>query len=253
MEKDLKDLIKELSEGVDTIFMMNPDDVKKLEDIGIPVEIVHKKEIDDLIRESIETVSEIKMKLPSTPDEFPSPSIEYIYQEIQKCILFGINGAAITLCGILIEVALKHTTYIAEMGEYGKHDLEKLEEIENMDLAKSISRAKGERARILESKPAKEIDFFREKIRNPYIHYNIKEITKGTLVEGVKDFNLEAIQYEEKDILADDDVNIQFHVKPIIDEDNAIHIFKKADSVVKYLIRKLNEKLMQEEQNKTMT
>src|ERR1700693_1884917 len=40
--------------------------------------------------------------------------ILYLYDQIRLCILFNLNGAAITFCGILVEYALKYTTYAKE-------------------------------------------------------------------------------------------------------------------------------------------
>ena len=40
--------------------------------------------------------------------------ILYLYDQIRLCMLFNLNGAAITFCGILVEYALKYTTYAKE-------------------------------------------------------------------------------------------------------------------------------------------
>ena len=38
-------------------------------------------------------------------------AILYLYDQIRLCMLFNLNGAAITFCGIRVEYALKYATY----------------------------------------------------------------------------------------------------------------------------------------------
>jgi len=40
--------------------------------------------------------------------------ILYLYDQIRLCMLFNLNGAAITFCGILVEYALKYATCVKE-------------------------------------------------------------------------------------------------------------------------------------------
>ncbi|MBN1882283.1 MAG: hypothetical protein JW885_08935 [Deltaproteobacteria bacterium] len=239
-ENSLADLMTRLSQGSDTI-IVNPNGIEKLREKGVPIEIAHNKTLPELFKERLESAIKLEKELPPVPNEFFSQSIRSLYREIQECILFSLNGAAITLSAILIEFTLKRTTYTKEVGGYGEYDPEKWEEFEKMDFGESIGRAK--KVGLLGSKPAKELKSFRKNIRNPYIHYNLRSITKGAVVEKAKILNFETQQYEEKDMYADDNPIIQSYAKPFVDKGNVITVFEFADAIVKYLINRLEEKL----------
>src|SRR5829696_7642103 len=63
----------------------------------------------------------IAKTLPQPPD-VSAPSIQSLYNEIREAIILGLNGAAITLCGILVEHVLKYATYKVEIGDFAKYD-----------------------------------------------------------------------------------------------------------------------------------
>jgi hypothetical protein len=50
-----------------------------------------------------------------------APSIQSLYNEIKEAIIFGLNGAAITLSGVLVEHALKYATYKIEGAGLEQH------------------------------------------------------------------------------------------------------------------------------------
>ena len=118
MDENIRKKLDELSKGADTI-IANPDDIEKLKDQGLPMRVVPSKTIPELFQERLNSAVDIAKYLPTLPDRLP-PAIKSLYQEIRECILFGLNGAAITLSGNLIEFTLKHGTYIKEIGNVQK-------------------------------------------------------------------------------------------------------------------------------------
>jgi hypothetical protein len=98
--------------------------------------------------------------------------------------------------------------------------------------------------RVVPSKMAKQLDFFREDIRNPYSHYNIGKITQDVIAGKVKKINLSTGEIEEVDMPAKDNPLIQAQVKPWIDRQRVLDVFYFADTVVKFLIGKLDDSLM---------
>ena len=90
----------------------------------------------------------------------------------------------------------------------------------------------------------KRLQEFREDIRDPYSHYNIRKITRNVIAGRVKVFNLETGKYEEKDILAEQNPTIQAVAKPLIDKRNVLYVFHFADEVVKYVLKRLKESLV---------
>ena len=237
MYKDIEKIMEELSKGSDRI-IVNPGDLEKLKKHGIPFDIIPSPTINELFNQRKEKAHTIAQYLPSLPQRLP-PVIQALYQEIRECIFFGLNGAAITMSAILIEYIIKHTTYIVEAGGYENSDPKKWDEFENLELSKAINRAKS--AGILDSKTAKRLHSFRKTIRNPYSHYNIKEITKNVVAKNVKRVDINTGDIKERDIDAKDNPVIQAQAKPFMDEHHVLPVFHFADEIVKYLLPKISE------------
>lgn len=246
MVGDLEKKIDELATDANVI-IANPEDIEKLKKQGLPFRVVPSKSINELFQERLETAAEIAPKLPALPNNLPL-AIKSLYQEIRECIFFGLNGAAITLAGNLIEFTLKHATYVKEVGGYQEYDSSRWDDFENIEFGAAVGRAK--KAGLLKSQLAKELQLFREDIRNPYSHYNIKKITEDVIAGKVKRLNLATGEIEEIDIAAKDNPMIQAQVKPWVDEQNVLDIFHFADEVVKYLINNLEEYLPTDAHNK---
>ena len=237
MYKNIEKIMEELSKGSDRI-IVNPRDLEKLKSHGIPFDIIPSPTISELFDQRKVKAHTIAQSLPSLPQRLP-PVIQALYQEIRECIFFGLNGAAITMSAILIEYVIKHTTYIAEAGGYENSDPKKWDEFENLELATAINRAK--KAGILDSKTAKRLHSFRKTIRNPYSHYNIKEITKNVVAKNVKRVDIDTGDIKVMDIDAKDSPMIQAQSKPSMDEYHVLPVFHFADEIVKYLLPKISK------------
>lgn len=236
MDDALKKKLEKLANGADVI-IANPDDIEKLKEQGLPIHVVPSKTISELFEERLKSATEVAKHLPTLPNNLP-PAIKSLYQEIRECIFFGLNGAAITLAGNLIEFTLKHTTYVKEVGGYQKYDPSKWDEFEKIEFGDAIGRAK--RAGFLGAVMAKQLQSFREDIRNPYSHYNIKKITEDVIAGRVKMINLATGEIEEIDIPAKESPIIQAQVKPWVDQQRVLAVFQFADAVVKHLVNKLD-------------
>jgi hypothetical protein len=230
--KDIQKIMNELAGNSDTI-IANPKMLEELRSSGVPLETVPAPTVTQLFDQRKKNALMKIGQLPSLPQRLP-PAVQALYQEIRECIFFGLNGAAITMSGILIEFVLKHTVFIKEAGGYQKANTQGWDQFENMELGPAINRAK--RAGILDTKMAKKLDSFRKTIRNPYSHYNIKKITYGVVAEKVKQLDTNTGAVTEVDMAAKDYPMIQAQVKPWVDENNVLAVFTFADEVVKYLL-----------------
>ena len=213
MIEDIQKIMCELADDSDTI-IVNPGTLEELKRSGVPFDTVPAPTIDQLFDQRKQNAFLRIGQLPSLPQGLP-PAVQALYQEIRECIFFGLNGAAITMSAILIEFVLKYTTFIKEAGGYqcaANHDWD---QFENMELGPAINRAK--RAGVLDAKMAKRLHSFRETIRNPYSHYNIKKITYGVVAQKVKQVNTTTGAVTEVDLAAKDHPMIQARVKPWVD------------------------------------
>lgn len=235
MIKDIEKIMDELAKGSDRI-IVNPETLEELKRLGIPFDVIPAPTIEELFEKRKQNAIVKVKQLPALPQGLP-PAIQALYQEIRECIFFGLNGAAITMSSILIEFVLKHTTFIKEAGGYQNADPQKWDEFESIEFGPAINRAK--KAGLLDSKMAKRLHSFRETIRNPYNHYNIKKITENVVAKKVKQVDTEIGEVKEIDIEAKNSPMIQAQAKPFMDEHHVMAVFHFADEVVKYLLRQL--------------
>jgi hypothetical protein len=241
MEKEMynreraEKIMEELAKSSDRI-IVNPETLEELKRLGVPFDGIPAPTIEELFEKRKKIALDKVKQLPSLPQGLP-PAIQSLYQEIRECIFFGLNGAAITMSSILIEFVLKHTTFIKEAGGYQNIDPQEWDQFENMELGSAINRAK--RAGLLDSKMAKSLHFFRETIRNPYSHYNIKKITEDVVISKVKLADAVTGEIKELYIEAKDSPMIQTQAKPFMDEHHVMNVFHFADEVVKHLLTKI--------------
>lgn len=219
--------------------IVNPKTLKKLKEKGIHFKMPPQKTLQEslelLFNKRKKAAIDLVNKLPLVP-MIAAPAIESLYNEIRECIIFGINGAAITLSGILVEFALKYIIVVKESGGF-EYNTQLWDNIESIAFAETISRAKSNGV-ITDSEEIK-LNEFKDLIRNPYSHYNIKKITRGAVWGKVKILNIETQKVEEKDIAAEDDPVVQAQAKPYIDKMRVIEIFEFADQLVKTLFSRI--------------
>ena len=216
--------------------IVNPETLQELRQAGVEFDTIPAPSIDQLFEQRKQAAILKIGQLPSLPSALP-PVIQALYQEIRESIFFGLNGAAITMSAILIEFVLKHTVFIKEAGGYRKANTEGWDKFENMELAPVINLAK--KAGVIDAEMAKRLHSFRETIRNPYSHYNIKKITYRVVARKMRQIDTKTGEVVEVDMLAKDHPMIQAQVKPWMDEYNVLAVFTFADEVVKHLLCQL--------------
>ena len=77
---------------------------------------------------------------------------------------------------------------------------------------------------------------FKNTIRNPYLHYNIKEITKDVVMQEAFAYSVETNKVEKRyNLRAEDNPFLWEMGKRKVDEGEVLEVFKFADSVVRAL------------------
>lgn len=219
-----------------TIIIASPSSINEMRGKGAKIhqekKLTPKEKLDKLFQER-RSNAEIQINLlPEFPD-IGTPSVQTLYQEIQECILMGLNGAAITLSGILVEFALKVAIIRKESSV--NNQIELWDFVETLDFGKSISKAK--ELRIIDENKANKLTRFKDDVRNPYNHYNLKKITRGFTAGKTKVVDIKTGKFEEKDLTAEENPQIWFVAKSFVDRKRVIEVFVFADSVVKDLLK----------------
>jgi len=183
----------------------------------------------------IEALKQVQ-RLPPLPD-IHVPAAVQMYREIIKCTAFGLDGAAITLSCLLAEYFLKFAIFKVEMGGFKRYDPEKWDELENLEFGRAIGRAA--KNGLLSKLQKKQLAIFREEVRNPYLHYNIRRITAGLVLKGVERVRLETGESEIVDLAAHSDPTVQPGAKKFADAQQLIPVFRFVNGLVSDLWDKI--------------
>lgn len=235
--KSIEELMTQLTTGENQIIITNPETIIEAEKNGIKFTRSTQsleENISTLLEKRRKNALSLAGKLPSPPT-VAVPAIGLLYDEIRECIIFGLNGAAITLSGILVEFLLKYLIAIKEQGgfEYNSH---LWDEMEKINLGQTIERAF--KIGILTNDHVEKLKEFKNIIRNPYNHYNIKKITESVVWKGVKELNIKTKEIRELDIIAKDNPVIQAQAKSHVDANRVFDVFLFVDDLIKTLFSK---------------
>jgi hypothetical protein len=237
---DIESILSKLAADSDRI-VMNPAGLEQLLKQGVvfdrPPKRTIEESIDLLFSSRKQQAVDRAKQLPALP-QMP-PAVASLYQEIITSIIFGLFGAAITLSGILVEFVLKFCTYVREAGGYEHYDPEAWDKFENITFGPAIQRAA--RAGFINPTQVADLNNFKDAVRNPYNHYNIRKITASVVWEKVREVNLTTGHVEEKIIAAKDNIVFQAQAKPIVDQRQVFAIFGFADAVTRALLAQIQE------------
>src|SRR4051812_15327461 len=165
MKPDIQNSLEQLAKE-SNIITASPETIKKLQKQGLLPESSPAPTLEERFAARKAKAKDVAQSLPELPPaELIIPAIRSLYEEIIDCILFGLNGTAITLSGNLIEFTLKHAAFVKESGGYENYDPNKWDEFEQIEFGDAIGRAK--RAGLLEKEMGKRLNDFRDDIRNP--------------------------------------------------------------------------------------
>lgn len=231
--KDINLLLKELSSRA-THIISSPETIEKMVKQGVVFETKQLQNTEEVINELFEKRKadslEIIERFP-LPPKIANPTLLSLYDEIRECLIFSLYGAAISLSAILVEFSLKHS--IVKHNKRHEYDKQEWDRVENMELGPVTTEAR--ELNLIDDLWEDKLDNFRKDIRNPYLHYNIKRITKDVIAQDVKMVDINTLKVTKMDIPAEDNPITWVFAKKFVDKDLAFNAFLFADSLVKYL------------------
>lgn len=235
--KSADELLAELAAD-STQIVSNTETLAKVRKLGVKFDEVpipnNEEYIENLFQARKQKALETVEQLP-TPPQIALPPITSLYDEVRECILFGLNGAAISLSAILVEFSLKHA--IVDSKEVDHYDKEEWDRLENKELGPVIKEI--EELKILDTNSIAELRRFKNEIRNMYLHYNIKKITTGSVMQHAARYDIETGKVViEHNLKAEDHPILWQMSKRKIDEQSVMNIFLFADSLVKGLFKR---------------
>jgi hypothetical protein len=205
---------------------------------GLPVNEAPRLSTTDAISKLFDQRKQHAVSVASTLLLCPVPDtpVLYLYDQIRLCLLFKLNGAAITFCGILVEYALKYAIYLKENPGATSFDTSAWADFERITLDPAITRAS--KAGLIDARIEGGLRSFKDDLRNKYSHFNIQRITKDCVFEQVKKTNVDTGE-EEVIELTPSTPTLQIIAKDCLDEKKVMQVFKFADGVVRHLFNQL--------------
>lgn len=190
--------------------------------------------------------------------EYGYPELDPLRDEICKCLICGLNQAAVTLTNHLVESSIKKCLALKHSID-NKHDDMKLEDAfksgiekyDKLELEDTINRARTQGLITKEQK--KQLKKFKDDFRNPYSHATSAEIFKDTAIKGK---TISLIDGENpEDLLArifNDSADSFLNVKDIIPIQGIVQVmiakqisqpyFRAVDAIIREMLLKIKAK-----------
>ena len=178
MPQDSIDLMVRRALKGDEVVVASPSTIQAGIEKGEPISEPPRLSTEQAITKLFDERRQHALSLTSSflPCPVSDTAILYLYDQIRLCILFNLDGVAITFCGILVEYALKYATCRKENPGATSFDSSAWDEFENLTLGPAITRAR--KAGLIDEERAKVLRSFKEDLCNRYSHFNIQKITK---------------------------------------------------------------------------
>lgn len=233
-DQALAEIIKKMAKD-SSFIVSSPDTIKQLQARGVeittPPPVTKEQYLNELFNNRRDIADSVIDKLPKPP-QLANPAVQSLYHEITECILFGQYGAAITLSAILLEFVLKYKN-VEKKGS--SNELELWDYVEkDLSFMKAVKEAKG--LGVITDEEEEKLISFKNSIRNPYGHYNIRKIIKDVIAGQTSILNTETGEVESVDLLAADNPPIWFSAKSFVDSQQVFEVFTFVDEWVKKIL-----------------
>lgn len=217
--KDLKDKLDELVKNSDFI-VSSPETIERLKKQGLPIKstfTTFEEYLDNLFKERRRLASDLVKDLPKLNENIANGTIQSLYEEIKETFVLGIPGAAITLSLILLELALKYKLYEKRLESDPNSSWDHIEQLKLKDTIQELKN-KG----VLTKKESNALNEFNDTIRNPYIHYNIKELIKDMEISELPSLNVETGEITVlRNVKPAENTFLWFSAKKVLDKKSA--------------------------------
>jgi hypothetical protein len=183
MKKQNINFEKQLNEAakIAKVFVANQSTVQMMISKGEKIEkkfIYYEDYVDDLFKKKKELAVQLVKPIPMMREDLGSAILSSIYEEMRDSLALGMFPSAIMHSILLLEYAMRIRLY----EERKKSD----QNAKWKDVAGLLIRpltAALLKAKVINKDQSIELNGFNDKIRNPYMHINIYELTKGLTID----------------------------------------------------------------------
>lgn len=220
--------------------IMHPSLVRRLLELGLDVKVKDGETVGEFFDRARAHADQVIAYLPPMPNwleyQFQRP-----YFEARCNLLFGLYGASITLCSILLERVLKWTAFCVDTQTFeGDLTARWIEMEEKMDFSSAINFAKAKQ--LVDKDFGKRLHRFRDEVRNVQVHMKVHASMKDAEFHesGVIDFKAKTLS--EGQVLRAIEIPAATAIaKEKWDEASALPIFLFMHQAVEHLFYKMAE------------
>lgn len=219
-----------------TVIVSSDKTIKMLGDKGEKVEkrfTTYEEYVEEIFKKKRAYAVFLLRPIPLLRDDLGSAILHSIYEEIRESIAFGMFPSAIMHSILLLEYGMRIRVYKDRQKSNPHARWEEVAELKirqlTTPLLKSGAITKGEK---------KDLDDFNDKIRNPYMHINIFELTKGITLD-VTSINIINEEIKRiKELPVTNNPEVWFGGKKKYDAINVLPIMQKCVMYVNSILKK---------------
>lgn len=193
-DKRLNEILEAVSKGA-THIVATPEDIKKLQERGIPIEskfISYEEYAENLFAQKKKDAVALLSKLPMIDLSIADGVIANIYEEIRSSYALSIFTSTIVNSILLLEYSMRARLFEERLKKNPKASWSKLEELTMGTLIWQLSGLK-----IVTKDEKKKLMDFNKNLRNPYLHINVHKLSKGIIIPKLPSVNVKTGQVTE--------------------------------------------------------
>lgn len=177
--------------------------------------ITYEEYVDELYLKRKKNAVELLSKLPKINDTVADSVVSSLYEEIKSSYAFGIFTSTIINSILLLEYSMRVKIYKKEIQNNSGINWA---ELEDLSMRRLINRLK--ELMIIDEKEHLELMDFKDKIRNPYMHFKIHKLIQGIEIRKLPKLNLLTGEIaEEKNVIATKYRSMWFSAKQFFDKE----------------------------------
>lgn len=208
-----------------TVVVSNDSTVKMIIDKGENIKkrfIPYEDYVEKLFEEKKANAVFLLRPIPLLREDLGSAILHSIYEEIRESVAFAMFPSAIMHSILLLEYAMRIRLYKERQKSDPSANWENVAELKIRQLTMPLYKAD-----IITKEEKSDLDDFNDKVRNPYMHINIFELTKGMTLDVTSVNIIKEEIKRSKELPVTENPQVWFGGKKKYDAINVLPIMKK--------------------------
>ena len=227
MNKKTEKFKKDLEEATEiaTEIVANPNTIETMNSKGEEVKerfISYEEYIEDLFNRKRKVALQLVTPMPKMRDDLGSAVLHSIYEEMRDSLALGMFPSAIMHSILLLEYTMRIRVYKEGQKKDPNAKWEPIAGLKIRNLTAPLYKAT-----VITNDQKKDFEEFNDSIRNPYMHINIYEFTRGITLDVTSVDIIKGEVKRLKEFPVTENPQLWFWGKKKYDATNVLRILKK--------------------------